>query len=89
MDVCGEATSITKKFLPNNYLYLITDLKTVDIRGTDQAVYMTAKAVMQSIPLHIDDEEEDLTQPDNAEAPTVQQDTKITTETSKMCMENR
>ena len=82
MDVCGEATSIAKKFLPNNCLYLITDLKTVDISGTDQAVYMTTKAVMQSVPLHVDheEEEEDLTEPDVADAPTSQRDTRITTE---------
>ena len=56
MDVCGDAASISKKHLPNDCLYLITDLKTVDVRGTDQAVHMTAKAIMQSIRVEAEEE---------------------------------
>ena len=70
MNVCGDATSISKKHLPNDCLYLVTHLKTVDVRGTDQAVYMTAKAIMQSIRSDVDEEEE-LTQPEVVQPPAV------------------
>ena len=33
---CGS-TKIFKKFLPSNAIFLVTNLKTVDVRGTDQA----------------------------------------------------
>ena len=48
MDVSGEATSIGKKHLPHNTLFQVMELKTVDIRRTDQAVYMTSKVLFQA-----------------------------------------
>ena len=50
MDVFGKASSIEKKHLPHNALILVTSLKTVAIRGSDQAVYMTGKLLFQSVP---------------------------------------
>ena len=43
MDNFGGSTKIYKEHLPHNTVYEITNLRTVDVHGTDQAVYMDAK----------------------------------------------
>ena len=55
MDNFGGSTKIYKQHLPHNTLFEVTNLRTVDVHGTDQAVYMDAKIVMQAV----DDEEDD------------------------------
>ena len=55
MDNFGGSTKIYKQHLPHNTLFEVTNLRTVDVHGTDQAVYMDAKLVMQAV----DDEEDD------------------------------
>ena len=42
-------TKIFKQHLPHNTLFLVTALKTVDVHGTDQAMYMDAKLIMQAV----------------------------------------
>ena len=54
MDNFGGSTKIYKQHLPHNTLFEVTNLRTVDVHGTDQAVYMDAKLVMQAA-----DEEDD------------------------------
>ena len=63
MDHFGGSTKIYKQHLPHNTLFEVTNLRTVDVHGTDQAVYMDAKLVMQAV----DDEEDD----DATEGPSI------------------
>ena len=56
MDNFGGSTKIFKQHLPHNTLFEVVNLRTVDVHGTDQAVYMDAKLVMQAVD---EDEEAD------------------------------
>ena len=49
MDNFGGSTKIYKQHLPHNTMYEVTNLRTVDVHGTDQAVYMDAKLIMQAL----------------------------------------
>ena len=49
MDNFGGSTKMYKEHLPHNTVYEITNLRTVDVHGTDQAVYMDAKILMQAV----------------------------------------
>ena len=59
MDNFGGSTKIYKQHLPHNTMYEVTNLRTVDVHGTDQAVYMDAKLVMQALEEDEEDEEAD------------------------------
>ena len=49
MDNFGGSTKIFKQHLPHNTLFMVTGLKAVEVHGTDQAVYMDAKLLMQAV----------------------------------------
>ena len=49
MDNFGGSTKIYKQHLPHNTLFEVTNLRTVDVHGTNQAVYMDAKLIMQAV----------------------------------------
>ena len=57
MDNFGGSTKIYKQHLPYNTLFEVTNLRTVDVHGTDQAVYMDAKIVMQAADEEDNDED--------------------------------
>ena len=63
MDNFGGSTKIYKQHLPHNTLYEITNLRTVDVHGTEQAVYMDAKLVMQAVVVDEEEEEDDEEEP--------------------------
>ena len=63
MDNFGGSTKIFKQHLPHNTLFEVTNLRTVDVHGTDQAVYMDAKLVMQAV-VEEDEEAEEGSQAD-------------------------
>ena len=57
-DIFGGSTKIYKQHLPHNTLFEVTNLRTVDVHGTDQAVYMDAKLVMQAVEEEFDEADE-------------------------------
>ena len=63
MDNFGGSTKIFKQHLPHNTLFEVVNLRTVDVHGTDQAVYMDAKLVMQAV-VEEDEEAEEGSQVD-------------------------
>ena len=58
MDNFGGSTKIYKQHLPHNTLYEVTNLRTVDVHGTEQAVYMDARLLMQSVEEEYDEVDE-------------------------------
>ena len=74
MDNFGGSTKIFKQHLPHNAIFIVTDLKTVEIHGTDQAVYMDAKLLMQSVSDEEEEEEIDDQDPPSEGQPIIDQD---------------
>ena len=68
MDNFGGSTKIAKQHLPHNTLFLVVWLKTVEVHGMDQAVYMDAKILMQGVQEN-DDEEQGNSTPNDDEEP--------------------